>query len=1326
MNKIKRDYKVKVTLASPEEIKGWASGRITASETLNYRTLKPVHNGLFCARIFGPTVDYECLCRRYKGYKYDGVICDKCGVQVTSSSIRRSRMGYIDLIVPVVHPWFFRNNNKISLLIDIALKDLKKIANLEKYIVFEAKNMPFKPGDIISLQEYNHHVFDDDFRAETGATALKELLEKVDFNEKIAKANEILSKNPSVLVKKKYRMLLELCEGMKESGVRPEWMILTRIAVIPPDLRPLLEIEGGKFISSDINELYRKVIYRANRLSSLIENRVTIPLIFHNEIRILQDGINRLFGYGGETEAKDSTKKYKSLEEKIKGKEGSFRKFMLGKREDFSGRSVIVVDPSLKLDECTIPKEMALEILKPSVIGYLRLYGLASSIKQAKRIIEAKKPEVWDVLNEIINTRFPVTLLNRAPTLHRVGIMAFRVKLWSKKCIGIHPLVCQAFNADFDGDQMAIHWPLSEEAKAEAWELMRPSSNLGSATNGNLIVGVFRDIALGIHFLSLTNEVDSGKYATSFANLEWMLATNIVSVNDYISFLVEHNGEMKVHKTTPGRVLIWKILPKHKELPFEILNKELVAKDAHDIMKKVRLLCGNNTLSQFSDDMKDLGFKYGNFNTGSIGKDDLFEIPGAKDLVQGAIKKQINFNMLFEDGLITFNEMETKSDDLWKSVQAKGKELLELSIKDQKFNPLVTVTRSGARGSTSQMLQILFIKGTVLDISGKFSMIPIWNCHRDGLTMDQYFLLSYGGRKGVADVAFKTAESGYLTRRLVEVAHDVVINAIDCETKNYIIAKNIFRDGVLQSMVHEKILKRVTALDIRSPSTGKILVPSGTLIDERIVELLKSNEVTEVPIRSPALCDLPIGVCANCYGGDLSSINSLVCLGEAVGIIAAQSIGEPGTQLTMRSFHSGGVASFGFMETGAKTPFVGFIEYNHQRIIQNLEGQNINISRDFKIYVKNKYGLILADFSIPYGARILVEDRSSVEENAFLAKWSQNSPIIAEEDGVCKFLNLQVGLNCEEITDSKGERRLNVVPHKQLPFLILKTKDGLERSYFLAANTILEVSDGMKVKAGMTLAYTVTKTNKIDIVGGLQKVVNILENRPPNQISILSKWNGTVSIHGDKKGKGLLIIKDEKNQEHEVYTGDGILSVQNGQIIKKGDMLTNGIPLMQDILDTRGIDHLIEVFLKELQNIYFNDHGLKINDKHFEVILQKMCKHYEINDGKVVEKHKMNEINEKLSSKHKQQIEGRRLINGITHSALDSAAFLASASFQETINIVTLSGLIGAEDVLRSIKSCIIAGTLIPAGTGFAYDVFNQLSQDLLTESETEEVKVET
>lgn len=1314
-------FKVKIKLASPADIKEWAHGKVTESETLNYRTLKPVNGGLFCAQIFGPINDYECLCRRYKGYKYDGIVCERCNVQVTSSAVRRERMGYIQLPVPVIHPWYFRNNNKLAILLDIPLKELKKITNLERYIVFEPGDSSFKKGDLITTFEYESNLFLSDFVAETGAAAIKKLLEAVDLDQKIQKAKELLEKKPLELVKKKYRTMLELCEGMKESDVRPEWMILDTIAVIPPDLRPLLEIEGGKFVSSDINELYRTVIYRVKRLESLIKNQIIIPLILHNEIRMLQDGINSLFGYRAESDQKDSNKKYKSLEDRIKGKEGSLRKSMLGKREDFSGRSVIVIEPTLLLDECYLPKEMALEILRPAVIGSLRLYGFATSIKQAKRLIENKKPEVWDILNEIVNNTFPIILLNRAPTLHRIGIMAFKIKLWDKQCIGVNPLVCPAFNADFDGDQMAVHLPLSEEAKAEAWMLMRPTANLGSATHGNLIVGAFRDIALGIYTLSLSSDVERAVTVSSIENVELLLLERKIGLNDLINFFIEDEKNKKcIVKTTAGRMFIWEIVKQYQGISFDKINGELTAKNVHDLMKEVRINCGDDALSKFSDEIKTLGFKYGNKYTGSIGKDDFFEIPNADKIIEEAIQKQIQFNVLFEDGLMTQNEMRKKSDDLWKKVALQGKELLEQIIKENRFNPLVTITKSGARGSINQMLQILFMKGNVTDMTGNFSVIPIWKGHREGLTMDQYFLLSYGARKGTADVALKTAEAGYLTRRLVDVGHDCVVNEVDCGTKKNIVARNIFMNGVLQSVVYDKILKRVAAADIKNPVTGRTLIAKDTLIDEATVDLLKKHEVTEVPIRSPALCDLTQGVCARCYGGDLSATSSLVNLGEAVGVIAAQSIGEPGTQLTMGSFHSGGVAKFGFVETTAKTPFSGTVHFEHARIIEASPGEEINISRDFKIYIKNKFGLILADFDVPYGAKIPVKEGDFIEANSVFATWKPDKPIIAEFDGTCKFINLLRGINYEENTDDlTGEKKKIVIPHKQSPYLTISGKDGFEVTYFLPHNTLLHVNDNAKVKAGTTVASTLHVAQAVDIVGGLQRVISVFENRPPIKAAILAKTDGVIHIQNDKKGKNIVVITDAKGTEHEMPAGDASLTVQNGQLVKQGDMLTVGTPLMQDILDYRGIVELIEHFVKELQSIYL-EHSLKINDKHLEVILHQVCRKIEIEDcgnpllvGRILDRAEVAKKNLELSSKHKQQISGRTIIQGITHAASDSIHWLSSASFQHTTRIITWSGLVGAEDDLSSIKSSIIAGTLIKAGTGFAWDIFNKMADEL-------------
>jgi DNA-directed RNA polymerase subunit beta' len=1322
----------KLKLLNSKQMRKWMEVKLP--ETINHRTYRPVKYGLFCEEIFGPINDYECSssCKRYKGFKYDGIICERCNVMVSRSSVRRERMAYIELPVCVVHPWFFRTNNKIAALLDIQLKDLKAIVNLEKYIVFSPGKTTFKKGDLIKATDYEVFLCAENFEAETGANALKRLLEAIDLDWKIKESKELFEKTHSALLRKKYRSIVLLCEGMKEAQIRPEFMILDAIPVIPPDLRPLVEIEGGQFVSADINELYRTIIYRVNRLKALLKNGITaIRLVLDNEIRMIQDAVNKLFGVGNESDAKDGEKKYKSLEERLKGKEGSLRKFMLGKRADFSARSVIVVEPTLKLDECYLPKTMALELLKPVVIGYLRYYGFASSIKQGKRFIENLKPEIWDILNVIVNTTFPICLLNRAPTLHRIGIMAFKIKIWDRKAIGIPPLACPAFNADFDGDQMAVHLPLSEEAKAEAIMLMSHAKNLGSATDCNLTVGAFKDISLGMYVLTMTSDVDTNYYFSHISEINFALMNKQVELQDYISFLIMEEGKYKTYKTTPGRIILWDIIP-GDSVPFEMINEPLNGAKVQNIMKKVRSALGDEELAKFADEIKTLGFQYANKYTGSIGRHDFIEVPGAKKQIDNNIKKQIELTNQLNEGLITKNEIRIKLDELWKQTQQFGEVALNKLMQANKKNPIFTIINSGARGSSRQLFQMFFAKGKVLGMDGETSN-PIMNNHMEGIGLVDYFVSLHGIRKSCTDVALRTAEAGYLTRRLVDVAHDCVINKFDCGTRKFIIAKNIFKDGILQTLVYDKIFKRVAAADIKNPETGKVLIRKGTLITKMVVDMIQDCGITEVPIRSPVLCELGVGICANCYGGDLSTFDledpernndGLVCLGEAVGVIAAQSIGEPGTQLTMRSFHSGGVAKFGVMETATKTPFEGTVFFENERSIVNSSGETINLSRDFRIFVKNQYDMILADFQIPYGAKIFVRKNQKIEINGTLASWKLDQPIITEFKGKVKFINLIKGFNYEEISENiSGTRRKLIVEYNVSPTLTLLNESGLEISYFLPIDTVLLAEEGDIIEAGSMLAYTRYKESSIDIVGGLQQVVNIFENRPSIKPAITSPSSGIVHISNDnKRGKNNVVITSEEGERHEIVITHGTLVVQNNQVIKAGDLITLGTPSMQDILDYMGINSLVEAFIKELQNVYLKQ-GIKINDKHLEVILHQMCRKYEVINsggslllsGTVLDIIKVYEYNKKLSDGHKQQIETRKLITGITNTAIESTSFLSSASFQETINVLTNAGLVGAEDDFSGIKSCVIAGVLIRAGTGAAMRKFAELAaEDLL------------
>jgi DNA-directed RNA polymerase subunit beta' len=1306
--------KAKIRLASPEQILEWSNGKVEVSDTFNYRTLKPEFDGLFCPKIFGPVNDFECLCGRYKGVRYEGIVCEKCNVKISSSIVRRERMGHIQLPVRVVHKWFFRTtNNKFALLLDMTTKELKQIINLEKYVVFNKGTTPFNDGEIIKTSDYESYSYYVGFEAETGAEALYKLLCSINFNEKIETLTKQFKESASETFRKRCHAIISICKKMRDAGVRPEWMILDKIPVLPADLRPLVELEGGQFVSSDLNELYKRVIYRSKRLESLIKAKIVVPLIIHNEIRILQNSVNRLLGSGTELEGNDG--RCKSIEKRLKGKDGLFRNTTLGKRVDFSGRSPIVVAPNLKIDECFIPKEMVLELFKPILIGYLRSHGLASTIKQAKSIIDERK-EIWDILQEVIKERFPVVLLNRAPTLHRIGIMAFYLKLWDKKAIGLHPLVCNAFNADFDGDQMAVHLPLADETKAEALLLMLPSKHLGSATHGGLTIGAFKDIGFGIYCLTAESGKETGKAYSSINQLEFALFHKHIKLNDWIDYLI--GG--KLHRTTAGRMIFWNILPRSDAIRFEDCNQPITTKIVQNILNKIRTHLGDEELAIFADKMKDIGFKYAYEFTGSIGIDDLISIEGSKEIINEAIKKQIDYIIQMQNGFVTKHQMHKQSLLLWYGMNMKGKEKIQEIVKKDTSNPLIRMLKSGARGSVEQLAQIIFMKGNVVGIDGQISTLPVWQGFKEGLNMQQYFITNRGSRNAVAKVALGTAESGYLTRRLVDAAHSCIVNSVDCKTNKHIVARNLFKDGVLQSLVYDKILGRSAAIDIESD--GVIVVKRGQLIDNKVVELLKEKEITEVPIRSVVLCEEVFGVCAKCYGSDLST-GKPVDLGEAVGVIAAQSIGEPGTQLTMRSFHSGGVAKFGMMETTATTPFEGIIKFQDAKIILDQQEKMINISRDMHILVKNKKNMTLFDLEIPYGANLFVKENDEVPSNTLLASWLADKPIIAEFDGFCRFINLLHGINCEQVIDeATGKKKLSIIRNKISPFIILKSQNE-ESKYFLDEGTLLEVGDNTEVKKGTILAFNRHVITNVDITTGLQKVISILENRPPKNISVLAKQSGIIKIKKGKKGESIITIIDQNNKEHEYYI-EGALAIQQDQQIKFGDRLTLGTPLMQDILDTKGIQVLIETFILGLINIY-SQQGIKIDDKHLEVILRQMCTSYQVItpgdsdllEGSIINISDLYKMNIELNKKNLKKIVAKIIIRGITDSALESTSFLSSASFQETINVIVNASLEGAVDHLKGLKENIIVGTLIPAGTGFAHKILQNEAVKLLKQS---------
>lgn len=1314
-------YGVQIKLASPEDIAKWSNGVVEDNDTLNYRTLKPEEGGLFCAKIFGPVNNYECLCGKYKGAHYEDIVCQKCGVKVANHIVRRENMGHIQLPVKVVHKWFFRTtNNKIAMLLDFPTKELKRLVNLERYLVFSPGSSDFKEKEFISDMAYDNYIsdniHDDKFIAETGAEALHRLLSEINLEQKITTLKEQIKNTSSIIAAKKYHNILSLCEDMLKSNVRPEWMILDKIPVLPVDLRPLEELSSGQLVSADINDLYKTIIYRSNRLSHLLKMGIPIPLILHNDIRILQNAVNRLL-YSETTLQKESDQHKRSIEDRLKGKTGLMRS-LLGKRVDFSARTVIVIASFLKLDEVILPKEIMLELLTPALIGYLRTYGLANTTKQAKAIID-RREEIWDIVKEMIETRFPVVLLNRAPTLHRVSIMAFKVKLWDNKAIGLHPLVCSAFNADFDGDQMAIHLPLSEESKTEALMLMMPSKNFGSVARTGLIVGAPKDIGFGLYALTSANDSYVGKKLGfgCLREIEFKLISNEPELTENEKFTVNspifYHENRKKYDTTVGRVIFWNIIPKCS-LTFDQINLGITSKMAQNIMSIVLNDCGPDVLTKFVDDVKDLGFKYSDFFNGSFGLLDLFRVDGLDKLIDDSLKKQIGYHLQMEEGFITQNEMRNRSIELWGSITHKGNEMIRAELNkvavDQNSpcnGSVAKIIKSGARGSIEQLSQMLFMKGTIVGIDGKISIYPIWTGFKNGLTMYHYFQASRGSRRACTDVALKTAEAGYLTRRLVDIAHGSIINMEDCETEEHLILKNVFKDCKLHSLVFDRILGRVCAKDIIL--NEEIIVKRNELITSEIVKKLRYYDITEVPVRSSALCSNIHGVCAMCYGSDIST-GSLVNLGEAVGVIAAQSIGEPATQLNMRAYHFGGIANIGSIETAAITPFSGRVQFVNSKFL-DVNSKKVNISRDMKIIVLNNNNMILAEFQIPYGAHISVNEGDIVPEQCNLASWKPDIPIIAEFRSKCKFVNVVLGVNSETVIDeATGAKSISIIKHSLSAFIYLTTENGTEVHYYLPEGTLLNVDNNEEVEPGTIIGYTKHKITNINIVGGLQSVVNILENREPKHQALLSHIDGEVSIMKNK-----IIIQNSLERKEYALKDQGLV-VQQGEMVKKGQRLTTGSFVMQDLLDTHGINEVIAILCFELLNIY-TQQGISVDSKHLEIIVRQMCCFHEIIDrgdselleGQTLHTAELYKYNRKLEEENKNIIKTKIIIQGITDAALNSESFLSSASFQETINVLVEAGLRGKIDPLLGLKENIIAGTLIPAGTGFAQKVFESM-----------------
>ncbi|MFC3101348.1 DNA-directed RNA polymerase subunit beta' [Altererythrobacter lauratis] len=1332
---------IQIGIASPERIRSWSFGEIKKPETINYRTFKPERDGLFCARIFGPVKDYECLCGKYKRMKYKGVVCEKCGVEVTVTKVRRERMGHIELAAPVAHIWFLKSlPSRIGLLLDMQLKQLERILYFESYVVIEPGLTPLEKYQLLSedeLLDYQDEYGEDAFSAGIGAEAVKQMLMDLDLEQERQDLMEELATTKSALKPKKIIKRLKVVESFIESGNRPEWMILDVVPVIPPELRPLVPLDGGRFATSDLNDLYRRVINRNNRLKRLMELRAP-DIIVRNEKRMLQEAVDALFDNGrrGRVITGANKRPLKSLSDMLKGKQGRFRQNLLGKRVDYSGRSVIVTGPELKLHQCGLPKKMALELFKPFIYARLDAKGLSMTLKQAKKWVEKERKEVWDILDEVIREH-PV-LLNRAPTLHRLGIQAFEPVLIEGKAIQLHPLVCSAFNADFDGDQMAVHVPLSLEAQLEARVLMMSTNNILSPANGKPIIVPSQDMVLGLYYLSMDREGEpgEGKILADINEVHQALHVGAVTLHSKITTRVPQTDEagntyMKRVETTPGRMLIGECLPKNFKVPFETINRLLTKKDIGDVIDEVYRHTGQKDTVLFADAIMALGFRHA-FKAGiSFGKDDMI-IPEEKDALIAETKALVaDYEQQYQDGFITQQEKYNKVIDAWSrcgdQVANAMMDKIRATPKDENgrqkpINSIYMMSHSGARGSPAQMKQLAGMRGLMAKPSGEIIETPIISNFKEGLTVLEYFNSTHGARKGLADTALKTANSGYLTRRLVDVSQDCVVIEEDCGTQRALEMRAIVQGGSVIASLGERILGRTVAEDILNASTGEVIVKAGTMVDENMVKAIEEAEVVVAKIRSPLVCEAEQGVCATCYGRDLAR-GTPVNIGEAVGVIAAQSIGEPGTQLTMRTFHIGGAAQVN--ETSHLEAISdGKVVYRDMPTIVDKRGRRLSLARTGEMVLVDAEGRERAIHRVPYGTMLMFEDGASVKEGDRLAEWDPFTlPIITETAGIVRYQDLVEGKTLEErVDDATGIAQRVVIEYRAAgrskkedlrPRLTLLGEAGGETEaarYMLAPGTTLSVEDGQEVAAGDILARASREAAKTrDITGGLPRVAELFEARVPKDNAVIAKISGRIEFVRDYKAKRkIAIIPEEGDPVEYLVPKTKVIDVQEGDFVKKGDTLISGSPNPHDILDVLGVEALAEYLVSEIQEVY-RLQGVKINDKHIEVIVRQMLQKVEITDGgdttllpgEQVDRQEMDEMNAKVP-KGGRHATGTPVLLGITKASLQTRSFISAASFQETTRVLTQAAVEGKKDSLTGLKENVIVGRLIPAGTGAA------------------------
>ena len=1328
---------IQIGIASPDRIRSWSFGEIKKPETINYRTFKPERDGLFCARIFGPIKDYECLCGKYKRMKYKGIVCEKCGVEVTVSKVRRERMGHIELAAPVAHIWFLKSlPSRIGLLLDMQLKQLERVLYFEAYIVIEPGLTPLEKFQLLTedeLLDAQDEYGEDAFSAGIGAEAVRIMLESLDLEGERTELLKELAETKSELKPKKIIKRLKVVESFIDSGNRPEWMILEVIPVIPPELRPLVPLDGGRFATSDLNDLYRRVINRNNRLKRLMELRAP-DIIVRNEKRMLQEAVDALFDNGrrGRTITGANKRPLKSLSDMLKGKQGRFRQNLLGKRVDYSGRSVIVTGPELKLHQCGLPKKMALELFKPFIYSRLDAKGLSMTLKQAKKWVEKERKEVWDILDEVIREH-PV-MLNRAPTLHRLGIQAFEPVLIEGKAIQLHPLVCSAFNADFDGDQMAVHVPLSLEAQLEARVLMMSTNNILSPANGKPIIVPSQDMVLGLYYLSMLKEGEPGEGMLMSDMQEVHHALNAGAVTLHtkvISRVPQADGEGKTYlkrfETTPGRLLLGECLPISHKVPFDVINRLLTKKEIGDVIDQVYRHTGQKDTVLFADAIMSLGFRHA-FKAGiSFGKDDMI-IPGEKDALVDETRLIVkDYEQQYQDGLITQQEKYNKVIDAWSRCgdQVANAMMTEISTvrrtddgREAPINSIYMMAHSGARGSQAQIRQLAGMRGLMAKPSGEIIETPIISNFKEGLTVLEYFNSTHGARKGLADTALKTANSGYLTRRLVDVSQDCTVIEEDCGTDRALEMRPIVQGGSVIASLGERILGRTTAEDMVDSKTGKLIVASGTLLDEAMVAEIEAIGIQSAKIRSPLVCETRMGVCGKCYGRDLAR-GTPVNIGESVGVIAAQSIGEPGTQLTMRTFHIGGAAQLN-EQSNHEALCDGTVEYRDLRTLVDRNGRTVSLSRQGEITLVDTDGRERATHRLPYGAYLVIPDGGKVKQGARMAEWDPfTMPVITELAGIVKYQDLVEGQTLVEQVDEAtgiaqkvvtefrpGRTKIDLRPRLTL----LDGESGEAGRYMLAVGAMLSVEDGAEVVAGDVLARVSREAAKTrDITGGLPRVAELFEARKPKDNAIIASVSGRVVYGKDYKAKRKIGIQPEDGGELVEYLipKSKVIDVQEGDYVKRGDALVAGSPDPHDILEVMGIEPLAEFLVAEIQEVY-RLQGVKINDKHIETIVRQMLQKVEIIDsgdttllvGEQVDREEMIEINDKAALTGGRPAEGKPILLGITKASLQTRSFISAASFQETTRVLTEASVQGKKDQLIGLKENVIVGRLIPAGTG--------------------------